>query len=124
MSEVARNELSAEQIDAQFPLQQPGGVAQNIKQLLAEGETAKAQDLYQHLRMLDQGAVEHRADELLVEHSFDPFELNVLRALRLGLQAGILIGRQEGANVVAQLLRRAERAGFKAIALTVDNTKA
>lgn len=92
--------LTVEMVDANFPLQEPDGIASRIKSLISNGEITEAELLYSNLRAADQGAVEHKADELLAQHAFSSDNLDLLRALRLGIQAGMQIGRQEGANVV------------------------
>ena len=95
--------LTPELVDCDFPLQEPRGVASHIKALLQSGDSEGAELLFVNLHAIDQGTVELEADELLRVHSL-PVNLDVLRALRLGLQQGIRMGRQEGANVVKTIM--------------------
>jgi len=98
-------DLTKEIVDEAFPLQGPHGIATLIKQKLDEGDTDLAEALYTDLRAADYGQAQQIAEELLVRHELPAMNLDVLRALRLGVQAGIQHGRQEGANVVRELMR-------------------
>jgi hypothetical protein len=103
MSMIPGGPLTVEKVDENLPLQEPGGAAEKIKQYLVDGNLEEAERLYQFLRAFDQGQVEDMADEICELHQLPVFDLDVLRAVRLGLQAGIQHGRREGANVLKTL---------------------
>ena len=100
--------ITPEIVDRDFPLQEPGGMAETIKQSLASGDIEGATALFDGLKGVDETTVILAANEILEEQDINPRELDPVRALRLGIRAGMRIGRQEGANVVSQILEGTE----------------
>jgi hypothetical protein len=97
-------ELTPEVVDTCFPLQEPDGAAVRIKSSLSDGDLEHAEELFTALRAADGNVVELEARRIAFEERFSPYNLEMLRALRIGIQAGMQIGRQEGANVVNRIL--------------------
>ena len=106
--EIEHSTLTAKTVDRDFPLQEPGGVAETIKAILANGDIEGAQFLFDSLHKADETTVIQVGSEILDNLDVNPRELDPIRALRLGIEAGMQIGRQEGANVVDAIVNRIE----------------
>ncbi len=102
------NPLTAEMVDRDFPLQQPDGMAETIKDRLVQGDQLSAVAIYQNLRAVDHETVELIAEALVVSEGFSLDNLDVLRALRIGIMAGLNHGRTEGTSVVNTILGEGE----------------
>jgi hypothetical protein len=98
--------LTAEMVDQAFPLQAPGGLAEIIKSQLAGGNVNTAQAIYADVCEVDHSQVMNLVEDLIVEHQFLDVNLDVIQALRVGVEAGLKRGRQEGANVLKEILPR------------------
>lgn len=98
------DELTPEVVDQSFPLQEPDGAIEKVKVMLERGDTEGAETLFQGLREVDGNTVETEARRVTFEERFNRNDPEVARAIRIGIQVGMLIGRKEGANVVNRIL--------------------
>lgn len=98
-----QEELTVEVVDSKFPLQRPGGIVEIMKGMLADGVPGEALGVYRHLQEVDRQTVGTTAEELLMQHDL-PGDLDVVNALKYGIQAGLRLGRQEGADALNQVL--------------------